>query len=134
LFPVLAWKSLEQAWRRPSRSGNVYFGVLALRTGCDISYGMESTTGSRSVSPGWRLLVLLPLAAGVVLGVLSAKQTGAHAEIELLTIATLFVNAALIALGVYWIVVKKLTGLGVLMLIVSSTVVGFGLHTLLRML
>jgi hypothetical protein len=95
---------------------------------------MESTTGSRSVSPGWRLLVLLPLAAGVVLGVLSAKQTGAHAEIELLTIATLFVNAALIALGVYWIVVKKLTGLGILMLIVSSTVVGFGLHTLLRML
>jgi hypothetical protein len=94
---------------------------------------MESTTGSRSVSLGWRLLILLPLAAGVVLGVVSAKQTGGHAEIELLTIANLCVNAALIALGVYWIVVKKLTGLGILMLIVSSMVVGFGLHTLLRM-
>ena len=30
--------------------------------------------------------------------------------------------------------VKKLTGLGILMLIVSSMVVGFGLHVLLRML
>jgi hypothetical protein len=94
---------------------------------------MESTTGSRSVSLGWRLLILLPLAAGVALGVISAKQTGGHAEIELLTVANLCVNGALIALGVYWIVVKKLTGLGILMLIVSSTVVGFGLHTLLRM-
>jgi len=94
---------------------------------------MESTTSSRPVTLGWRLLILLPLAAGVVLGVLSAKQTTGHAEIELLTIANLCANVALIALGVYWIVVKKLTGLGILMLIVSSTVVGFGLHVLLRM-
>jgi hypothetical protein len=94
---------------------------------------MESALGSRSVSLGWKLLVLLPLAAGVVLGVISAKQTGAHAEIELLTIANLCANVGLIVLGVYWIVVKKLTGLGILMLIVSSMVVGFGLHTLLRM-
>lgn len=78
--------------------------------------------------------MLLPLAAGVALGVISAQQAGGHAEIELLTIANLCVNVALIALGVHWIVMKKLTGLGILMLIVSSTVVGFGLHTLLRML
>jgi hypothetical protein len=77
---------------------------------CDISYGMERTTGSRSVSLGWRLLVLIPLAAGVVLGVISAKQTGQRAEIELLTIANLCVNVALVTLGVYLIVVKKLTG------------------------
>jgi hypothetical protein len=100
----------------------------------DISYRMESTTGSRSVSLGWRLLVLLPLAAGVVLGVISAKQTHTHAEIELLNIANLCANVGLIVLGVHWIVVKKLTWLGILMLIVSSTLVGFGLHTLLRML
>lgn len=77
---------------------------------CDISYRMESTTGSLSVSLGWRLLVLLHLAAGVVLGMISAKQTAGHAEIELLTIRNLCVNVALIALGVYWIAVKKLTG------------------------
>jgi hypothetical protein len=40
----------------------------------------------------------------------------------------------LMTVGVYWIVVKKLTGLGILMLIISSMVVGFGLHNLLRML
>lgn len=77
--------------------------------------------------------ILVPLAAGVVLGVISAGQTGAHAEIQLLTIANLCMNIALIALGVHWIVVKKLTGLGILMLIISSMVVGFGLHVLLRM-
>jgi hypothetical protein len=94
---------------------------------------MENTTSSRRVSLGWKLLILVPLAAGVVLGVTSARQTGAHAEIQLLTIANLCMNIALIALGVHWIVVKKLTGLGILMLIVSSMVVGFGLHVLLRM-
>ena len=125
---------VEQAWRWP------FWELVTLTLvswhctpDCDISYGMESTTSSRSVSLGWKLLVLLPLAAGVVLGVISAKQTAGHAEIETLTIANLCVNAALVALGVYWIVVKKLIGLGILMLIVSSTVVGFGLHTLLRM-
>jgi len=101
---------------------------------CDMSHRMESTTGSRSVSLGWRLLVLLPLAAGVVLGMISAKQTAGHAEIELLAIKNLCVKVALSALGVYWIAVKKLTGLRILILIVSSTVVGFGLHVLLRML
>jgi len=94
---------------------------------------MENTTNSPKVSLGWKLLILVPLAAGVMLGVISARQTGAHVEIQLLTIANLCINVALIALGVHWIVVKKLTGLGILMLIVSSMVVGFGLHVLLRM-
>ena len=95
---------------------------------------MENTTSSPKVFLGWKLLILVPLAAGVVLGVISGRQTGPHAEIQLLTIANLCINVALIALGVHWIVVKKLTGLGMLMLIVSSMVVGFGLHVLLRML
>ncbi len=95
---------------------------------------MENTTSSPTISLGWKLLILVPLAAGVVLGVISARQTGAHAEIQVLTIANLCINGALIALGVHWIVVKKLTGLRILMLIVSSMVVGFGLHVLLRML
>jgi hypothetical protein len=84
---------------------------------CDISYGMESTPSSRPVSLGWKLLVLLLLAAGVVLGMIAGKQTNTHAEIKLLNIANLCSNIALMAVGVYWIVVKKLTGLGILMLI-----------------
>jgi len=95
---------------------------------------MENTTSSPRVSLGWKLLILVPLAAGVLLGVISSRQTGAHVEIQLLTTANLCINVALIALGVHWIVVRKLTGLGILMLIVSSMVVGFGLHVLLRML
>src|ERR1700741_2954995 len=57
---------------------------------------MENTTSSPRVSLGWRLLILVPLAAGVVLGVISSRQTGAHVEIQLLTIANLFINVALI--------------------------------------
>jgi len=95
---------------------------------------MENTTSSPRVSLRWKLLILVPLAAGVVLGVISSRQIGAHVEIQQLTIANLCINVALIAVGVHWIVVKKLTGLGILMLIVSSMVVGFGLHVLLRML
>jgi hypothetical protein len=94
---------------------------------------MENTTSSPRVSLGWKLLILVPLAAGVVLGLILPRQTGAHVEIQLLIIANLCINVALIALGVHWIVVKKLTGLGILVVIVSSMVVGFGLHVLLRM-
>jgi hypothetical protein len=94
---------------------------------------MENTTSSPRVSLGWKLLILVPLAASVVLGVISSRQTGAQVEIQLLTIANLCINVALIALGVHWIAVKKLTGLGILMVIVSSMVGGFGLHVLLRM-
>lgn len=95
---------------------------------------MESTTVSRSVSLGWKLLLLIPLAGAVVLAVIGSRQTGLHAQVELNTIGGICGNVALIALGVHWIVVKKLTGLGILMLIVASTVLGFGLHTLLRVL
>jgi hypothetical protein len=60
---------------------------------------MENTTSSPTVSLGWKLLILVPLAAGVVLGVISARQTGAHAEIQVLTIVNLCINGVLIALG-----------------------------------
>ena len=35
---------------------------------------MENTTSSPRVSLGWKLLILVPLAAGVVLGVISSRQ------------------------------------------------------------
>ncbi len=93
---------------------------------------MENTTGSRSISLGWKLLILIPLAVAVVLAVISSTQTDLHAEIELRIIGNIFLEVSFIALGVYWIVVSKRTGLGILTLIVGSAVLGFGLHSLLR--
>ena len=93
---------------------------------------MESTTVSKSMSLSWKLLVILPLAVSVLLAVMGSRQTDLHAEIELNTIAGLFGNAALMVLAVHWIVVNKLIGVGILILIVASTALGFGLHTLLR--
>jgi ABC-type uncharacterized transport system permease subunit len=124
---------LEPGWRGRQKVAPLTLVFWRRGLDWDISYGMESTPSSRSVSLGWKLLVLLLLAAGVVLGMIAAKQTNTHAEIELLNIANLCSNVALMTVGVYWIVVKKLTGLGILMLIVSRMVVGFGLHNLLRM-
>jgi hypothetical protein len=53
-------------------------------------------------------------------------------QLELTIIAGLFTNAAVIVLAVYWIVVRRLIVWGMAMLILTSTVLGFGLHTLLR--
>jgi hypothetical protein len=105
--------SLEPGWRGRQKVAPLTLVFWRRGLDWDISYGMESTPSSRSVSLGWKLLVLLLLAAGVVLGMISAKQTDTHAEIELLNIANLCSNVALMAVGVYWIVVKKLTGLGI---------------------
>ena len=93
---------------------------------------MESTPGSRSVSLGWRLLIFLPLAVALVLLVMSSRQTDLHAKIELQTLGNMFVEVSLIAMGVYQIVVRRLTGSGIFLLIFASAVLGFSLHTLLR--
>jgi hypothetical protein len=66
---------------------------------------MESTTGSRSVSLGWRLLILIPVA--VVLLLISSGQIDLHAGNELTIIANLFVPVSLITQAVYWILVRK---------------------------
>ena len=52
---------------------------------------MESTTGSRSASLGWKLLILIPLVVAVVLLLISSGQTDQHAGNKLSIIANLFV-------------------------------------------
>jgi hypothetical protein len=58
---------------------------------------METTTGSRSVFLGWKLLLLIPLAVGVVLAVIGSRQTDLHAGNKLTIIANLFVPVSFIA-------------------------------------
>jgi hypothetical protein len=95
---------------------------------------MDTSTRSQSVSLGWKLLILIPIGLAVVLDVISARQINPRTGIELPIIGNILLEIAFIALGVYWIVGRKLTGLGIMTLIVASTVLGFGLHTLLRVL
>ena len=52
--------------------------------------------------------------------------------VELTIIGDIFVVISLIAQSVYWIVVRRWTGWGIAMHIFVSAVLGFGLHTLLR--
>jgi len=95
---------------------------------------MQNATSSRSLGLGWTLLVVVPLVLAAVLAIISSRQSDPHMQTKVLTIAGLAGNVAWIALAVHWILVKKLTGLGILMLIAASTVMGCGLHTLLRLL
>ena len=68
----------------------------------------------------------------LILTLLSRTQTDLHRQIELTIIGDIFVVISLIAQSVYWIVVRRWTGWGIAMHIFVSAVLGFGLHTLLR--
>jgi hypothetical protein len=92
---------------------------------------MESTAESRWPL-AWKLSFFVPVAVALVLMLISRTQTNLHRQIELTVIGNIFGVISLIAQAVYWIVVKKWTGWGIAMLIFMSAVLGFGLHTLLR--
>ena len=93
---------------------------------------MENTIGSRSASVGWKLALLLPLAAAVVLQLISHRQTDLRAGVKLSIIGNIFLSVSMIAQSLY--LMKKSTRWGIMMLIFSSAVLGFGLHVLLRSL
>ena len=57
-------------------------------------------------------MFFVPLAMALILTLLSRTQTDLHRQIELTIIGDIFVVISLIAQSVYWIVVRKWTGLG----------------------
>lgn len=93
---------------------------------------MEDPTGPRSASVGWKLALLLPLAAAVVLQLISHRQTDLRAGVRLSIVGNIFLSVSMIAQSLY--LMKKSTRWGIMMLIFSSAVLGFGLHVLLRSL
>ena len=95
---------------------------------------MESATGSRSVPLAWKLSIIVPLAVAVAVLTISTRQTDQHKQIMLSIVANIFGVVGLIAQTAYWIVVRKWTGSGIVMLLFTSAVLGFGLHSLLRVL
>ena len=93
---------------------------------------MENTTGSRSTSLLWKLAVLLPLAVAVTLQVISHRQTDLRTGIKLSITGNIFLSVSLIAQSL--LLMGRSTKWGVVLLIFSSAVLGFGLHVLLRSL
>jgi hypothetical protein len=123
----------ELAARKSVPAARALFGDWRCGQYWNIGLGVENhTTASRWTSLSWKLLILVPLAAALALGLISSRQTGPHAENAIRVVANIFLCVALVAQGVHWIVVKKWTGLGILVLIFASAVLGFGLHVLLR--
>ena len=95
---------------------------------------MQATTTRPTVPLGWKLGLLTPFAAALLILLLSSRQAGLHTKVELTVIGNLLVAVGLAAQGVYWIIRGRQTGLGIFSLTVGSTLFGFGLHTLLRVL
>lgn len=93
---------------------------------------MENTAGPRQTSLGWKVALLLPLVPAVALQVLAHRQSDLHAEVRLSTIGSIFLSLSLIAQSL--LLMRTSTKWGIPMLIFSSIVLGFGLHTLLRVL
>lgn len=95
---------------------------------------MESAVKREPVPLGWKLAMLAPLAIAVTLAVLASRQSDLRTEIALSILGGMLTQVAMITLSIYWIAVKKWMGWGIAILIVSSAVLGFGVHTLLRVI
>lgn len=93
---------------------------------------MENAAGSQRVPLRWRVVALLPLVPAAVLQVLAHRQSDLHAEIRFSTIGTIFLSISLIAQSLN--IMRTSPKWGIAMLIFTSAVMGFGLHTLLRLL
>jgi len=93
---------------------------------------MENTAASRPASLACRLALLLPLVPAILLQLLAYRQANLNAEVRLSTIGTIFLSVSLIAQSLY--VMKTSSKWGIVLLILTSATLGFGLHTLLRVL
>jgi hypothetical protein len=93
---------------------------------------MENAAPSRSLTLGWKIALLLPLAVSLALQVVAHEQHALHAKIKFSTIGNTFLCIALIAQSL--LVMRRSRNWGITMLIVSSATLGFGVNTLLRVL
>ena len=90
------------------------------------------TARSRSASLAWKLAFFLPLAAAVVLQVVSRTQPDLHGGLRLSIIGNVFLCFSLVAQAVY--LMRSSALWGTVMLIFCSGVLAFGLYVLLRAL
>jgi hypothetical protein len=93
---------------------------------------MESTSGSQSASPAWKLALLGPLAVAIVLQVVSHRQTDLHAQLRLSIMGNIFLFVSLISQSLY--LMRKSTRWGIALLIFTSAGLAYGLRVLLRVL
>lgn len=93
---------------------------------------METTAPTQRASLAWKLALLLPLVPAVLLQVIAHGQADIHTQVKLSTIGSLFLSVSLILQSLF--LMRTSTKWGIAMLIFTSAVLGFGLHTLLRVL
>ena len=91
---------------------------------------MESTTGSQPASLAWKLALFAPLAVAIVLQVMAQRQTNVHAQVRMSIVGNIFLFVALIGQSLF--LMRKYTRWGIVMLIVTSAGLGYGLHVLER--
>ena len=96
------------------------------------STGIMQVNTTTRVSVPWKLVLFTPMAAAFAVLVLASRQAELHHEIGLATIGNLLVALGIAMQGVYWIIVRKSNGIGIMAVVIGSLLFGFALHTLLR--
>ncbi len=93
---------------------------------------MEATP--QRLSPAWKVAILLPVLAGGVLLLLAARESDLHRKIALTTLGNMGTMLTLMSISIYWIRARISVAWGIVLLILASAIVGFGINTLLRVI
>ncbi|HET7205622.1 MAG TPA: hypothetical protein VFI95_03490 [Terriglobales bacterium] len=93
---------------------------------------MGNAPSRAAASLGWKLTIFVPLAAAIALQWLSQRQADIRASVRWSVAAGIFLSVSLIAQSVH--LLRTARTWGIVLLIVSSAVLGFGVHVLLRAL
>jgi len=89
---------------------------------------MESTPGSQKVSLTWKLALFAPLGVAIILQVMAHRQTDLHEQVKVSIVGNIFLFVAMIGQSLF--LMRKSTKWGIVMLILTSAGLGYGLHVL----
>ncbi len=91
---------------------------------------MQIASKPEPASTGWKLALLVPLVVALALQLISHRVADVRAGARLSIAGNMFAAISLVAQSLF--LVKRTTPWGILLLIISVGVLGFGLHVLVR--
>jgi len=91
---------------------------------------MQIASKSAPVFVGWKLTIFVPLAAALALQLISDRVDDFRAGVQLSVAGNLFLAISLVAQSLF--LMKPTTTWGIMLLVMSVVLTGFGLHILVK--
>lgn len=91
---------------------------------------MQIASKSAPVSVSWKLTILAPLAVALALELFSHRASDVRAGVQLSIAGNMCLAFSLVAQSLF--LMKRTTTWGILLLIMSVVLMGFGLHVLVK--